>query len=167
ALQEGAPAVFALVDGTTVQGTLRRLPASIDSRTRTGEALFSLPQNSRVRAGMYLRGEAQLPQREVIAIPQSAILYEAGQAYVIVVEEQRREGEEAPIYTVNRVNVLLGSRSGEMVEVVEGLQPNQRIVGSGAAFLQQGDEVRPLAETSAAAVAQPQTDEAPALRGRE
>src|SRR5690606_37889378 len=97
ALQEGAPAVFALVDGTTVQGTLRRLPASIDSRTRTGEALFSLPQNSRVRAGMYLRGEAQLPQREVIAIPQSSILYEAGQAYVFVVEEQRREGEEAPI----------------------------------------------------------------------
>jgi RND family efflux transporter MFP subunit len=169
ALEEGAPAVFSLVDGSTVQGTLRRLPASIDSRTRTGEALFSLPQNSRVRAGMYLRGEAQLPAREVIASPQSSILYEAGQAYVFVIQQGRREGQEEPIYTVNRVNVQLGARNGEMVEVVAGLEPNQRIVGSGAAFLQQGDDVRPLAEPAAAAAqpAQPATDEAPALRGRE
>lgn len=168
ALQEGTPAVFSLVDGSTVQGTLRRLPASIDSRTRTGEALFSLPQNSRVRAGMYLRGEAQLPAREVIAIPQSSILYEAGQAYVFVLQQGRREGQEEPVYTAQRVDVSLGARSGDLVEITSGLQPNQRIVGSGAAFLQEGDEVRPLAET-AATMAAPQSgsNEAPALRGRE
>ena len=69
-------------------GTLRRLPASIDSRTRTGEALFALPQGTRVRAGMYLRGHATLPTRQVIAVPQSSILYESGQAYVYVVSNQ-------------------------------------------------------------------------------
>lgn len=171
ALQENTPAVFTLVDGSTVQGTLRRLPASIDSRTRTGEALFSLPQNTRVRAGMYLRGEAHLPARDVIAVPQSSVLYDAGQAYVYVINATRREGAEEPVHVVARTNVSLGARSGDMVEILAGLEPNQRVVGSGAAFLQNGDDVRPLtpqapaapaAQTPAGEDAQP-TD----LRGRE
>lgn len=165
ALQEGATAVFALVDGTTVQGTLRRLPASIDSRTRTGEALFSLPANTRVRAGMYLRGEAQLPAREVIAIPQSSILFESGQAYVLTIRTAApAEGEEEPVNTVQRVNIALGARSGDVVEITAGLAPGQRVVGSGAAFLQDGEKVRVIAPPSAAAPAEAQPTD---LRGRE
>lgn len=151
-MQEGQTATFRLVDGSTVEGTLRRLPASIDSRTRTGEALFSLPQDSRVRAGMYLRGEASLPAREAITIPQSSILYEDGQAYVFVIDATNH---------VRRVNVALGARSGEAVEITSGLDLNQRIVGSGAAFLQDGDEVRVIQPRPAAASEQSE------LRGRE
>ena len=162
ALEVGQPAVFTLVDGTTVQATLRRGPASIDSRTRTGEALFALPQGTRVRAGMYLRGEAQLPPRDVIAIPQSSILYDSGQAYVFVVTPAPREGDEEPAYVARRANIALGGRDGEQVEVMSGLELNQRIVGAGAAFLQDGDEVRVLAQRQPSAPQQ-QSD----LRGRE
>jgi RND family efflux transporter MFP subunit len=163
ALQQGQGAVFTLVDGSTVQATLRRPPASIDSRTRTGEALFALPQNTRVRAGMYLRGEAQLAAREVIAIPQSSVLYESGQAYVLVIAETRREGAEAPVLTAQRANVSLGARAGDSVEVLGGLSAGQRIVGSGAAFLQDGEEVRLIEQQAPAA---PETAEPTALRGR-
>lgn len=169
-LQEGQGAVFTLVDGSTVQGTLRRLPASIDSRTRTGEALFSLPQDTRVRAGMYLRGEARLPERQVIAVPQSSVLYDSGQAYVYVINSQRREGQDEPVNVVQRTNVSLGGRDGANVEVVDGLTAGQRIVGAGAAFLQDGEEIRPLAAPAAAAPAaqQPEANIAgPSLRGRE
>mgnify|MGYP002777307044 CR=1 FL=1 len=152
ALQEGQIATFTLVDGTTVEARLRRLPASIDSRTRTGEALFALPADTRVRAGMFLRGQALLAPREAIAAPQSSILYDNGQAYVFVIDANNR---------VRRANVALGMRSGENVEIVSGLDLNQRIVGSGAAFLQDGDEVR-LLEAQPAATAQTQE-----LRGRE
>lgn len=147
ALREGQRATFTLVDGSTVEGVLRRLPASIDSRTRTGEALFSLPRGTRVRAGMYLRGRADLPPREVIAIPQSSVLYETGQAYVLVLDETTH---------VHRINVRLGARDGDWIEVVEGLSGGQRIVGSGAAFLQDGELVRvlqPAAEQPAAPAA--------------
>lgn len=133
ALEVGQTATFTLVDGTTVEGRLRRGPASIDSRTRTGEALFALPTDSRVRAGMYLRGQAQLAPRDVITVPQSSVLYDAGQAYVLVVDQDNR---------ARRFDIALGARSGDLVEVVSGLELNQRIVGSGAAFLQDGDEVR-------------------------
>ncbi len=158
-LQVGQPAIFTLVDGSTVNATLRRGPASIDSRTRTGEALFSLPRNTRVRAGMYLRGEAIMPARQVIAVPQSSILYENGQAYVFVVDQQSH---------ARRTSVALGARDGEMVEITFGLEPGQRIVGAGAAFLQDGDEVRVLAEPSAAQPNAPTAGPAQdGIRGRE
>ena len=165
ALQPGQPAVFELVDGTTVQGRLSRLPASIDPRTRTGEALFELPERSRVVAGMFLRGTAQLPPRATLAAPQSSILYEAGEPYVFVVQQVRTQGSDETRHVVQRANVRLGGRSGDWVEIVEGLQPGHTIVGAGAAFLQSGDEVRPLrAEQPAQAQATPV--EPTTLRGR-
>lgn len=167
ALSVGQEASFTLVDGSTVEGRLRRLPASIDSRTRTGEALFQLPQGTRVRAGMYLRGEAHLPTRDVIAVPQSSVLYENGQAFVYVLSAPGENGESV----VHRADVLLGARDGDWVEVVTGLELNQRIVGAGAAFLQDGDDVRPLAGPAAPAPAENAAPEAnvagPSLRGRE
>lgn len=180
ALHEGQTATFTLVDGSTVNGRLRRLPASIDSRTRTGEALFALPRGSRVRAGMYLRGHANLPPRETIAIPQSSVLYDAGQAYVYVVSERatpatpqeraaRRDRNaqqpETPTYPVSRQEVRLGGRDGDNVEIVSGLQVGQRIVGSGAAFLQDGESVRVLQPTTPAAA--PAAAPAEGIRGRE
>lgn len=163
ALAVGQRATFTLVDGSTVDATLRRGPASIDSRTRTGEALFSLPHGTRVRAGMFLRGEAQLPPRSVIAAPQSSILFDAGQAYVFVVQTVREPGREEPKYVARRVNVALGGRDGEQVEIVSGLNVNRRIVGAGAAFLQDGDEVRLLNEPPSPAPQQQSTQ----LRRRE
>jgi HlyD family secretion protein len=161
ALTAGQTATFSLVDGTTVEGRLRRLPASIDSRTRTGEALFQLPRETRVRAGMYLRGEAQLAERNVLAVPQSSILYDNGQAYVYLLDSENN---------VHRTNIALGARDGDWVEIVAGLELNQRIVGAGAAFLQDGDEVRPLADPAPAARApadQSGENNSGELRGRE
>ncbi len=163
ALTEGQVATFSLVDGSTVQGTLRRLPASIDSRTRTGEALFSLPAGTRVRAGMYLRGHADLPAREVISVPQSSVLYSQGQAYVLALDDTLH---------VHRTDVQLGGRDGDWIEVIQGLSGGQRIVGSGAAFLQDGEQVRILEERTAAGTEQPAAGEnagAPGedIRGRE
>lgn len=158
ALERGQRATFTLVDGSTVQATLSRTPASIDSRTRTGEALFALPSGSRVRAGMYLRGQAHMEARESIALMQSSVLYDEGQAYVFVVDDTN---------VVHRRNVSLGARSGEMIEVVSGLDAGLRVVGSGAAFLRDGEEVRPLAP---AGEARPAPEEEAAqpneLRGR-
>jgi HlyD family secretion protein len=161
ALTAGQMATFSLVDGTTVEGRLRRLPASIDSRTRTGEALFQLPRETRVRAGMYLRGEAQLAERTVLAVPQSSILYDNGEAYVYVLDQENN---------VHRTNIALGARDGDWVEIVSGLELNQRIVGAGAAFLQDGDEVRPLADpapATAAPASQSGENNSGELRGRE
>jgi RND family efflux transporter MFP subunit len=176
ALQVGQPAVFTLVDGSTEQGVLRRGPASIDSRTRTGEALFTLPRATRVRAGMFLRGQATLAPRDVLGVPQSSILYDNGQPYVFVITPTRRQvaapqrppvaAHTETVHIVHRANVELGVREGDMVEVKSGLNPNQLIVGSGAAFLQNDDIVQPLVSRAAPA-APAANSSSPQIRGRE
>ncbi|MES1158404.1 MAG: efflux RND transporter periplasmic adaptor subunit [Terricaulis silvestris] len=136
ALQDAQTAAFDLADGSQVTGTLTRKPASIDSRTRTGEALFALPQNTKVRAGMHLSGELQLAARNALAVPQDAVLYDQGQAFVFVIDAQN---------LVTKTLVTLGMRDGDSVEITSGLTPGQHVVGAGAAFLRSGDRVRPIA----------------------
>ncbi|MGE0597523.1 MAG: efflux RND transporter periplasmic adaptor subunit [Hyphomonadaceae bacterium] len=153
ALEEGQTATFSLVDGSTVEATLRRLPASIDSRTRTGEALFALPRDTQVRAGMYLRGAATLAPRDQLAAPQSSVLYEGGDAYVFVIGEDN---------VVARTPVTLGVRDGDWIAVTGGVQPGQRIAGAGAAFLRDGEQIRLIQDQPAAAVESSADD----LRGR-
>ncbi|MGE3142179.1 MAG: efflux RND transporter periplasmic adaptor subunit [Hyphomonadaceae bacterium] len=151
ALRPGAHATFRLIDGTTVDAVLRRGPASIDSATRTGEALFDLPRGTAVRAGMYLRGEARLAPRIAPAVNQSSLLYADGAPYVFVLGDDNR---------VRRTPVRIGMRADENVEIVSGLDAGARVVGAGASFLQDGDLVRPIAA--------PQAQEAaPDLRGRD
>lgn len=152
ALSRGQHAVFRLADGTTVQGTLSRLPASINDQTRTGEALFDLPRDTRVRAGMHLSGDVDLSQREALAVPQDAIRYEDSRAYVFVVGEDGK---------VHKTYIATGAREGDMVEVVNGINNGARVVGSGAAFLRDGDAVR-AAQAPAAAQ---QRGDAQQLRG--
>lgn len=141
AMRPGARARFQLVDGSTVTGTLRRLPAALDPRTRTGEAVFDLPADARLRSGMYLRGDAQLGTRTSLAAPASAVLYEDGAAFVYVI---------GPDDIARRTPVRAGAREGDLVEILEGLTAGQRVAGSGGAFLADGDQVRPITLDAAA-----------------
>jgi RND family efflux transporter MFP subunit len=151
-LQLGQAAAFRLADGSIVQGALSRTPASIDDRTRTGEALFDLPQDTRVRAGMHLSGEIELAQRQALAAPQDSIRYDGGRAYVYVV---------SPDNHVHKTYVTLGAREGDLVEISSGVAVGARIVGAGSAFLRDGDSVRP-----AGAASRDHAADAEQLRGR-
>lgn len=149
----GQSAVFRLADGSTVQGALSRAPASINDRTRTGEALFDLPRDTRVRAGMHLSGEIALAQRQALAAPQDSIRYENGRAYVFVV---------SPDHRAHKTYVSLGGRDGDLVEITGGAAVGANIAGAGSAFLRDGDMVRP-----ATGPAPQRATDAEQLRGRQ
>ena len=140
-MKRGQAARFQLVDGSTITGKLRRGPASIDSRTRTGEAVFDLPRDAKLRAGMFLRGEAKLPTSEQLAVPQSAVVFDAGAAFVFVVDANN---------TARRTKVVAGDRDGNFIAIREGLSAGVRVASGGAAFLQDGDIVRPVEAASGA-----------------
>ncbi len=137
----GAQATFQLVDGSTVQGELMRMPAAIDSRTRTGEAVFSLPRDPRVRAGMFVRGEARLAARQALAAPAEAVLFDVGAPYVYVIDAND---------IARRTPVAIGARSGDLIEIRGGIDAGARIAATGGAFLQDGDSVAPIDPSQAA-----------------
>jgi HlyD family secretion protein len=147
ALKIGQNATFRMVDGTAITAKLRRPPPAIDSRTRTGTALFDLPRDPKLRAGMFLRGEAELAPVQALAVPQTAVTYDGAQAFVFVIDNANR---------ARRTAITLGERAGDQVQVRQGLTPGMRIALGGAAFLQDGDLVRPTeAQAPAAAAATP------------
>jgi RND family efflux transporter MFP subunit len=150
ALKVGQQATFHMVDGTPVNAVLRRPPPAIDAKTRTGTALFDLPADPKLRSGMFLRGEAELPPEQTLAVPQAALTYDGQQAYVFVVDASNH---------VRRTPIALADRVDELVAVRSGLSPGARIVVGGAAFLQDGDLVRPVeSEAETAATAEAKSD---------
>jgi RND family efflux transporter MFP subunit len=123
-------------DGQPVEGTVRTISPGLDSRSRTGTVFADLPDPGGLRAGMYAAGEIELAEREVRTVPAAAIVERDGYRYLFVLGE----GD-----VVAQRRVELGARSGDVVEVTEGLQGDERVVVEGAGFLADGDLVRVVA----------------------
>jgi HlyD family secretion protein len=143
ALHAGQVATFTTSDGEVVEATLRVAPVAVDSRARTGEALFDLPAEANIRAGMYLRGEVIVEKVNALAVPVAAISYATGTPSVFVVENGKAHLRP----------VTLGARTGDYVAVLSGLKEGETVAAGGGAFLLDGDSVRtttPDVETATA-----------------
>jgi HlyD family secretion protein len=153
-LTPGMSASFRAPDGSTVLAALRRLPAQIDPQRRTGLARFSLEPTSQVQAGMFLTGEAFTPPRGVLAVPASALVYDADGTSVYVVGSNNR---------VSKVQVRVGQRQGAFAELIEGPAAGTLVVTAGASFLSENELINPKREapSEAAPPASPRPNAAP------
>jgi RND family efflux transporter MFP subunit len=131
-LRQGQRAIFTAGDGLKVEGTLRVAPVSVDPQTRTGQALFDLPADAPVRAGMYLRGEVVVEQSTALAVPTTAVSYSSGVPGVFVIVDGK----------AHLTPVMLGARSGGYVAVASGLKSGDFVAAAGGAFIMDGDAVR-------------------------
>lgn len=106
-------------------GRLIAVGGAVDTVTRTVPVVFEFSQpDERLRIGMAIKGQVVSgSSKEVLAIPVSAVIDEAGIPSVFVL----RSGE-----SFDRQAVRLGARDGDWVEVIEGLEQGQRVVSRGA-----------------------------------
>ena len=97
----------------------------IDDETRTSSAWFEIPAaDESVAPGQYVRAHVWTGGgREAPAIPSTAILEEKGLSVVYVMA-----GPE----TFERRVVRTGIRDGGWVEILQGLEPGERVVTRGA-----------------------------------
>lgn len=135
ALQAGQVAIFTTSDGKKVEATLRVPAVAVDSKARTGEALFDLPKDADIRAGMYLRGEVVVEKTRALAVPVGAISYATGSPSVFVIADGK----------AHLTPVTLGAKTGDYVAVVSGLKEGETVAAAGGAFLLDGDSVRTTA----------------------
>ena len=98
---------------------------AVDATTRTVPVLFEYSQpDERLRIGMAAKAQVFAgAAREAVAIPASAVIDENGMATVFVMIN----GE-----SFERRQVRTGARDGDWVEIVDGLEPGQRVVSRGA-----------------------------------
>jgi RND family efflux transporter MFP subunit len=159
-LKPGQKVRIAATGGDLIEGRLRMLAPVIDIQTRNGLVYVDLPSSDTARAGMFARGEFEIGADEVMTLPQSAVQLREGFSYVMRVGPDSR---------VIQTKVTPGRRSGNRVEIVGGLDAEDRIVVSGAAFLGDGDLVRvtdaPKAALPAGSPSAPQRQTRPGSEG--
>jgi HlyD family secretion protein len=134
-VRTGMTARLNLPDGSTATGTVRQVAPVIDPATRTGIAYVELDraQSAGARAGMYATGTITLGESSGLELPAAAVVQRDGHDYVFVVDAD---------FEVALTRVRVGRRHGDAVEVLGGVSPDDRVVASGGAFLNDGDRVR-------------------------
>ncbi len=135
-LAPGGGARLQLPGGEAVAGTVRMLAPTVDAATRNALVYVDLPRHAQLRAGQYLSGELLLGEHAALTVPLAALVVRDGFTAVFVL--QGGDG-------VALRRVRTASRGGDWVEVVDGLQPDERVVQQGGAFLNDGDRVRVVA----------------------
>jgi RND family efflux transporter MFP subunit len=120
--------------GAPVTGTVRQVAPTVDAATRNALVYVDLPDTGgRLKAGMFARGEFATGSSTALTLPQSAVLLRDGFSYVFTVGADGR---------VAQGKVATGRRSGDRVEILQGLDEKARVVASGGGFLAEGDTVR-------------------------
>jgi len=120
--------------GRDFTGRISRINPAVDEKTRTFEieALVSNPAGE-LKPGSFVK--AAIPSDKVdpiLTIPQSAALYLFGAYKVFVVQG----------HTLKEREVRLGDHFGDRLEVIEGLQPDEKVaVSEGGQVLKDGMEV--------------------------
>jgi RND family efflux transporter MFP subunit len=131
-IKVGQKVTLTTSDGTRVEGTVRTVPPTIQSATRAGLVYVDLPVNDLVRPGMFARGEIILEQSSAPMAPIGSVVIQDGYSYVFVLGPEQK---------VQRRRVTTGLVKDDLIEIVEGVAPDERIVDKGAGFLKDGDQV--------------------------
>ena len=134
-LRRGMPVEITVGEGRVLKGAVRAISPSVDAKTRYGYALVSLSDSNGIIAGVYASGTFDISggKRTLSSLPQSAVMRRGSTAYVLVVDAENRVHERA---------VKLGQRSGNRIEIKQGLKPDEKVVETGGPFLSEGDFVQ-------------------------
>ncbi|MBU0622906.1 MAG: efflux RND transporter periplasmic adaptor subunit [Gammaproteobacteria bacterium] len=134
-LRRGMPVEITVGEGRVLKGAVRAISPSVDAKTRYGYALVSLSDSAGIIAGVYANGTFDISggKRTLSSLPQSAVMRRGSTAYVLVVDAENRVRERP---------VKLGQRSGDRIEIRQGLKSDEKVVETGGPFLSEGDFVQ-------------------------
>lgn len=123
--------------GRGLDGRIAVIEPMIDPLTRSARVVARVQNVGRkIRPGMSANVSAVLSERmNALTIPNEAVFGSGNQTFVFVVQ---------PDSTVTRVALILGTRSPEVVEVLDGLHPGMRVVRAGHQKLFDGGKVVPM-----------------------
>jgi RND family efflux transporter MFP subunit len=132
-IEVGQIAQVTMATGASVDGKVRAIAPSANEQTRNILVYVDLPRHKDLKSGTFARGRFVIGQSEALTLPTPAIVVRDGSNFVFVINEKDR---------ASAIKVQTGRRVGERVEVLSGLQGNERVAVQGAGFLNEGDLVK-------------------------
>lgn len=135
-IQVGFPVDIWLDGKTMVGGKIRLIPPEIDSTSRVAKIRIAPNDTLHTAIGSDVKVVVHLPKSEVsTSLPFSAVGFDAdGKAFVKVVDTQGK---------VHKRAIEIGATYQSAVEILSGLQPNERVVERAEAFVDDGDVIEP------------------------
>jgi RND family efflux transporter MFP subunit len=141
-VQPGQPVEFRVESfgDTLFKGKVAFVAPSLDQtmRTFTVEALVDNTER-KLKPGFFAKGYIFTRRDEVLAVPDAAVATFAGVASVYFIEKDRSQRD-----TIRQVQVTLGTRQGDLWEVVDGIQGTETLATSNLNQLASGVAVRIL-----------------------
>ncbi len=166
-LRKGLPVSISANGVGTVEGKLRMVGPTVDAVSRNALVYVDLPGSTATttkkakkpragkgadptapeepsamgthgfKPGMFARGEFALGASSALTVPQATVVVRDGFSYVF-----RASPAADGTAKVARIKVETGRRVDDRVEILAGLDPADRIVATGVAFLTDGDTVK-------------------------
>jgi RND family efflux transporter MFP subunit len=104
----------------------------VDATTRLASVYAQVPSGTGFGPGEPLRGSIRIGAGAAgLTIPYRALLDDGGRAYVFVVKDG----------VAHQRDVAPGSSTGDRIQILRGLQPNERVVVEGGTALEDGMKV--------------------------
>jgi RND family efflux transporter MFP subunit len=135
-VEAGQKIELTLPGGGSVSATVRRTAPSLDQQTRLGIVYADIAPGSRARAGMYVDGRIITGRSEALVVPAESVTIRDGRNYVL----KLMDAGATPRVSLRPVTV--GRRRDNQIQIVDGIARDDRLVVSGAGFLNEGDLVR-------------------------
>ena len=135
-IKPGTQATIIAASGAQVQGKVRMVAPTVDAQTRNSLVYVDVPLHPDVKSGMFAKGTFALGTSNAMTLPQQALVLRDGFTYALRIDASNK---------VQQVKLQTGRRVGDAVEILQGTQTGERYVGTGAAFLADGDTVRVVA----------------------
>ena len=133
-LSGGQSVVLALNNDESITGKLSHLsPIADNSRQLIAHVL--LPNNEKIKAGMYQAGQFILSFEQKLALPVSAVMTTDGYDYVWVLHPNASQNT----YTVKRAKITTHNRIGD--KIVAEIDKNAIVVAKSTGFLSENDIV--------------------------
>jgi len=116
------------------EGTVSRIVQTLNRATRTMTVEIDLPNTDRrLKGGMFARVEVTVgTHHQALQIPIDAVSRLEDTQYIYVVREGKAQ----------RVDVAIGARNNNLVEILKGLSGDEQVVVSGKDLVQDGTSVQ-------------------------
>ncbi len=137
-IQPGMKVLITAPSGAKAQGKVRMVAPTVDVQTRNALVYVDItPVNGvappALKAGMYARGEFEIGNTAALTLPQEAVVMRDGFSFVFTVGADNKVAQQ---------KVQTGRRSGNLVEITQGISEGMVVAQTGAGFLSDGDTVR-------------------------
>ncbi|AQZ52554.1 efflux RND transporter periplasmic adaptor subunit [Martelella mediterranea] len=115
-------------------GRVRHRAAQIDAASRLGRVRIALDDPEGLVAGAFVSGRIDVVSRRAILLPASAIRFAGNGAAIVTVVEDG---------IVSKREVTTDLTQGDLIEVIDGIAPGERVVLKAGSFLKDGERVTP------------------------